>query len=85
MMNRSYDERVEQQEVDEFYKMIGDVLKQQFAGYEAWIISSNMEAIKFVGLRPSQRVTLYNGALECKFQGYEMYEGSKEQLAVDRE
>lgn len=78
IMNPPYDERLEQEEVDEFYKMIGDVLKQRFAGYEAWIISSNMEAMKFVGLRPSQKVTLYNGALECKFQGYEMYEGSKE-------
>ncbi len=82
LMNPPYDERLEQQEIDEFYKMIGDVLKQQFAGYEAWIISSNMEAMKFIGLRPSRRITLYNGALECKFQGYEMYEGSKENSEV---
>ena len=57
--------------------MIGDQLKQQFGGYEAWIISPNMEAFKHVGLRPSRKIVLFNGPLECKLQKYELYAGSK--------
>ncbi|HSG29892.1 MAG TPA: hypothetical protein VLA34_15530, partial [Candidatus Krumholzibacterium sp.] len=42
-----------------------------------WVISSNREALKFIGLRPSQKVVLYNGPLECRFQRYSIYSGSK--------
>ncbi len=77
--NPPYDERLKEVEVEAFYKMIGDQLKQEFSGYEAWLISSNKEALKYIGLRPSQKMTLFNGALECKFQKYELYEGSREQ------
>lgn len=77
--NPPYDERLKEVEIEAFYKMIGDQLKQEFAGYKAWLISSNKEALKYIGLRPSQKMTLFNGALECKFQKYELYEGSREQ------
>lgn len=76
--NPPYDERLKEDEIEAFYKMIGDRLKQAFAGYEAWLISSNQEALKHIGLRPSQKMTLFNGSLECKFQKYELYEGSRE-------
>ncbi len=77
IMNPPYDERLGIKDIGALYKMIGDQLKQNFAGYEAWIISSNMQAFKQVGLRPSKKIKLYNGPLECKYQRYEMYEGSK--------
>ncbi len=77
IMNPPYDERLGVEDIGALYKMMGDQLKQQYAGYEAWIISSNMQAFKQVGLRPSKRIKLYNGPLECKFQKYEMYTGSK--------
>jgi len=77
VMNPPYDERLENADIGALYKMIGDQLKQNYAGFEAWIISSNMEAFKQVGLRPSKKIRLFNGPLECKFQKYEMYEGSK--------
>ncbi len=60
-----------------FYKSIGDTLKQGYPGTEAWFITSNLEAIKNVGLRPSRKIKLYNGALESKFLKYEIYEGTK--------
>lgn len=75
--NPPYDERLKEAEIAAFYKMIGDRLKQVFSGYEAWLISSNQEALKYIGLRPSQKMTLFNGALECKFQKYELYEGKR--------
>ncbi|MCB0570313.1 MAG: class I SAM-dependent RNA methyltransferase [Phaeodactylibacter sp.] len=79
VMNPPYDERIGNDDIGTFYKMIGDRLKQAFSGYEAWVISSNMGALKNVGLRPSQKATLFNGALECKYLKYELYEGSKKE------
>lgn len=77
IMNPPYDERLSETNIGQLYRAIGDRLKQAFSGYEAWIISSNMGALKNVGLRPSRKVTLFNGPLECKFQKYELYEGSR--------
>jgi putative N6-adenine-specific DNA methylase len=77
IMNPPYDERLGIDDIGALYKMIGDQLKQNYAGFEAWVLSSNKEAFKQVGLRASKKIKLYNGPLECKFQRYEMYEGSK--------
>lgn len=77
MMNPPYDERLQIADIQAFYKSIGDQLKQEYAGYEAWIISSNITALKSIGLRASRRITLFNGPLECKFMKFELYEGSK--------
>jgi putative N6-adenine-specific DNA methylase len=77
VMNPPYDERMLKDDIGAFYEMIGDRLKQAFTGYDAWIISSNLDAIKRVGLRPSAKIDLFNGPLECKFQKYELYAGTK--------
>jgi putative N6-adenine-specific DNA methylase len=77
IMNPPYGERLPVEEMGEFYKMIGDKMKKDFKGYTAWIISSNIDALKKVGLAASKRLTLYNGALECKFHRYELYEGTR--------
>ncbi|MCP3928142.1 MAG: class I SAM-dependent RNA methyltransferase [Bacteroidetes bacterium] len=82
MMNPPYDVRLTDDNILDFYKMIGDRLKQHFNGYEAWILSGNLEAIKHIGLRPSRKISLYNGALECKFQKFELYAGSKKSKAI---
>ncbi|HND88442.1 MAG TPA: class I SAM-dependent RNA methyltransferase, partial [Saprospiraceae bacterium] len=76
--NPPYDERLQVADVQDFYRSIGDGLKQQWAGWEAWLISSNRDALKHVGLRSSRRITLFNGALECSFQRFDLYEGSQE-------
>lgn len=85
MMNPPYDIRIGSEDIGALYKMIGDQLKQQYAGYEAWIISSNMEAFKQVGLRPSKKIKLYNGQLECRFQKYELYEGTRKTKTEKRQ
>lgn len=77
IMNPPYDERLPVEDVQAFYRSIGDRLKQAYTGYEAWIISSNLPAMKSIGLRASRRLTLYNGPLECKFMKFELYEGSR--------
>lgn len=77
VFNPPYDLRISSRDINELYKEIGDTLKQNYGGSTAWMISSNMAAFKHVGLRPSRKIPLFNGPLECKFQKYELYAGSK--------
>ncbi|GAB5554728.1 MAG: THUMP domain-containing protein [Saprospiraceae bacterium] len=77
IMNPPYDERLSNVNIGLFYKKIGDHLKQNYQGYDAWMISSNLPAIKEFGLRSSKKMTLHNGPLECKYLKYELYRGSK--------
>lgn len=74
--NPPYDERMEIEDVAGFYKDVGDILKQKYSGYHAWIISGSQEGLKHVGLRAYKKIALLNGKLPCKFQGYELYDGS---------
>ncbi|TDN81272.1 putative N6-adenine-specific DNA methylase [Salegentibacter sp. 24] len=76
LFNPPYGERLEI-DMPKFYKSIGDTLKQGYPGTDAWLITSNLEAIKHVGLRPSRKIKLYNGALESKLLKYQVYQGSK--------
>ncbi|HAF29337.1 MAG TPA: RNA methyltransferase [Bacteroidales bacterium] len=75
--NPPYDERIKVSEINNLYKTLGDSFKNKYKGYEVWLLSSNFEAIKHIGLRPTQKITLFNGPLECKFLNYSIYEGSK--------
>ncbi|MBA0884218.1 THUMP domain-containing class I SAM-dependent RNA methyltransferase [Flavobacterium undicola] len=76
VFNPPYDERLDIH-MEEFYKSIGDTLKQSYPGTNAWFITGNLEALKFVGLRPSRKIKLFNAGLEARLVKYEMYEGSK--------
>lgn len=79
IFNPPYDERMPEEDIVQFYKSIGDAMKQQFSGYDAWIISSNRDALKRIGLRASRKIILFNGPLECRFQHYELYRGTRRQ------
>ncbi|WP_373056043.1 class I SAM-dependent RNA methyltransferase [Zunongwangia sp. H14] len=79
VFNPPYGERLEI-DMPKFYKKIGDTLKQSYPGTQAWFITSNLEAIKNVGLRPSRKIKMYNGALESRLLKYEIYEGSKKRI-----
>lgn len=76
VFNPPYGERLPV-EMEEFYKQIGDTLKTGYPGSHAWLITSNMESLKHVGLRPSRKIKCFNGSLESRLVKYEMYEGSK--------
>lgn len=78
VFNPPYDERIAIDQED-FYKTIGDTFKQHYPNTLAWLISSDLEAVKKIGLRPSRKVKLFNGKLETRFLQYEMYEGTKKQ------
>lgn len=75
--NPPYGERLQKQDLNAFYKMIGDVLKQKYAGWDVWLITSDYNALKSVGLRTSRKIKLYNGPLECRLVKYEMYQGTR--------
>jgi putative N6-adenine-specific DNA methylase len=77
ILNPPYGERLEVQEIEKLYKEIGNKLKKDFQNYNAWIITSSPEAIKSIGLRPSRKIQIYNGSLECRYLKFELYGGSK--------
>jgi len=79
-LNPPYGQRIQPQEIDQLYSMIGSTLKHNFAGSIAWLITSNKESLKHVGLKPKEKYTLFNGALECMLMKYEMYQGTKKTL-----
>ncbi|MBT8209452.1 MAG: class I SAM-dependent RNA methyltransferase [Eudoraea sp.] len=76
VFNPPYGERLNI-EMEQFYKQIGDTLKQGYPGTQAWMITANMEALKHVGLRTSRKIKVYNGRLEARLVQYEIYEGSR--------
>ena len=76
LTNPPYGERLEG-DMNMLYQGIGDAFKQSFPNTQAWMISSNMEALKFVGLRPSRKIKLFNGKLESRLLLYPIYEGTK--------
>lgn len=76
VFNPPYGERLDI-DLERFYREIGDTLKQGYPGTEAWFITGNVEALKYVGLRPSRKIKLFNGKLEARFVKYELYAGSK--------
>lgn len=73
LFNPPYNVRLEVNDVMSFYQSIGNHLKHNFKGHRAWIISSDSNAIKHIGLKPMKKYHLMNGPLEARFHGFEMY------------
>ncbi len=78
--NPPYGERLTMDDINDFYKKMGTHLKRNYTNWQAWIITSNFEALKHVGLRPDSKYTLFNGSLECKFVAYDMFEGDMKEF-----
>ena len=76
LINPPYNVRIQAQ-THRMYREMGDTLKSKYAGWEVYWITSDMEAIKSIGLRPSRKWNLFNGELECKLLRFDMYEGTK--------
>ena len=73
--NPPYGERISTPDLLGTYKMIGERLKHQFTGNDAWILSYREECFDQIGLKPSIKIPLYNGSLECEFRKYQMFDG----------
>ena len=84
IMNPPYDERLKLHDVKKFYQSIGDHLKQNFKGNTAWIITSNKDAMKSIGLKTTAKIPLFNGPLECRFMKFELFDGRlKEKINIE--
>ena len=75
VFNPPYDERISIT-TENFYKNIGDTLKNNYKNVFSWFITSDLEAYKKIGLRPSKKIKIFNGKLECRLFQYDIYEGS---------
>jgi len=75
VFNPPYDKRIKTkgESIEQFYKKIGDSLKRNFIGSDAWFITGNLDALKHVGLKTSKRIVLYNGPIESRLVKYELY------------
>ena len=73
--NPPYGERISTSDLLGTYKMIGERLKHQFTGNEAWVLSYREECFTQIGLKPSIKIPLFNGSLECEFRKYQMFDG----------
>ncbi len=74
--NPPYGERLEG-DINALYGSFGDTLKQHYTNTQAWMITSNLEAMKHVGLRPSRKIKLFNGKLESRLLHFNIYPGTK--------
>jgi putative N6-adenine-specific DNA methylase len=74
LCNPPYGERLgNREELGDFYKLLGDVLKQRFKGWTAFILSGNKDLARYIGLKSAQRIPVYNGSLPCQWMKYELY------------
>jgi putative N6-adenine-specific DNA methylase len=73
--NPPYGERISTPDLLGTYRMIGERLKHEFTGNDAWVLSYREECFDQIGLKPSLKIPLYNGSLECEFRKYQMFDG----------
>ncbi len=73
--NPPYGERITTNDLLGTYRMIGERLKHSFKDNDAWILSYKEECFQQIGLKPSLKIPLYNGSLECEFRKYQMFDG----------
>ncbi|MCD7722197.1 MAG: THUMP domain-containing protein [Prevotellaceae bacterium] len=83
VMNPPYGERMTQPDIAGLYRMIGERLKHQFIGGEAWVLSYREECFIAIGLKASLRVPLFNGALECELRKYQLFDGKYNEMRAE--
>jgi putative N6-adenine-specific DNA methylase len=83
IINPPYGRRIDTPDLSSFYGKIGTALKHNYEGYNAWILSGDKAALKQVALKPFRKFDLLNGDIECRFQGYELYGGTRKANRAD--
>jgi putative N6-adenine-specific DNA methylase len=78
--NPPYGERIGINNISDLYRSMGNAFKKFYNGYNVWVISSDIDTIKLIGLHPSKKIKLFNGPLECRFIKFSIYEGSKKNM-----
>ena len=86
IINPPYGDRLEEDDIDQVYENIGNTLKHNFQGYQCWLITDDAVALKHVGLKPSAKIPVWNGPLECRFVRFDIFGGTlKDQKAREAE
>ena len=83
IMNPPYGERISSNDLLELYQMIGERLKHAFVGNDAWVLSYRDECFDQIGLKASVKIPLFNGALECQFRKYQLFDGKYKEFRTD--
>lgn len=78
VMNPPYDIKIHSNN-EALYKGIGATLKHQYTGWTAWILTGDLESVQHIGLKPSRKIKLKNGALDVLLLKYEMFAGKRGQ------
>ena len=79
IINPPYGERLLPKNMNALYLMIGERLKHHFTGNTAWLLTASKEYLRFVGLKPMTKQTLFNGKLECSYLSYPLFKGKRVQ------
>ena len=82
LINPPYGGRITTADILALYKLMGDQFKKKYPGWKGFVFTANMEAGKNIGLKPSRKIPLFNGKLECRLLKFEMYAGTKRQSDV---
>jgi putative N6-adenine-specific DNA methylase len=80
--NPPYGERMKPQSITELYTSMGNTLKNKFAGFEAWIITSSEDGLKSIGLKPTKKIELFNGSLACSYRRFELFKGTHKDAVI---
>lgn len=75
--NPPYGERLKPEDLYGLYEMIGERLKHVFTGYTAWVLSYEKECFNKIGLKPTKKIQLVNGSLQCEFRRYDIFAGKR--------
>ena len=76
IINPPYGDRLEEDDIDSLYEEIGHTLKHNFQGFQCWLITDDAVALRHVGLKPTAKIPIWNGPLECRFVRFDIFEGS---------
>ena len=82
--NPPYGERIKVEDLNAMYELLGDTFKKKYGeNCEVWLITSDFEAMKHIGLKPKKKIPLLNGQLDCRFLQFELYEGSRKASKIE--
>ena len=82
--NPPYGERMKSFDIERVYGTLGSVLKHEFSGCKAWVLSSSEEGFDAIGLKHFHKEKLFNGSIECELRGYELFEGKRDEFVRER-
>ena len=84
IVNPPYGDKIPVEDIESLYADIGTRLKHHYAGWKAWILTGSPEGASAIGLRPHRRIKVFNGPIECRLLGFELFEGKRNER-FDRE